>query len=71
MDDLTWRTKNVLELFTRYGTAVESNEMVDVLEAVEDINDDMAHGRSIECIDESISEAKLALDALLEACKHG
>lgn len=47
---LGWRTDNAINQLQRYGRALESEEMVQVLELLSDLNDDLAHGRDHECV---------------------
>ena len=59
------RTHAAIDQLTRYGDAVQSEELVAVLEQLTDINDDLAHGRDPQLIKEGVEKAKALLDLVL------
>lgn len=61
------RLDDAIGQLTRYGSALEHDTLMDVLEAITDINDDLAHGRHIGA---NIAETKALLDRL-EQEVHG
>ncbi len=60
--DLAFHTRCACEQLTRYGGAVWSVELLDLLENLTDLNDDLQHGRAPELVHARIAEAKLLLD---------
>jgi len=64
MADLAFRTRNACGQLTRYGGAVFSTELAEVLDAITDINDDLHHMRDAALVRDQIERAKSLLDAL-------
>lgn len=67
MDSLRQRTQDACDQLTRYGGAVYSVELVEVLEQITDINDDLQHARGPELIRAGIEKAKALLDRVSSA----
>lgn len=59
------RTDDVCGQLQRYG-GVQSNDLLDVLDAIVEINDDMVHGRSGDLIKKEIEKAKSLLDKVAQ-----
>ncbi len=62
--DLAFHTRCACDQLTRYGGAVWSLELLDVLEKLTDLNDDLQHGMAPELVRARIAEAKALLDRL-------
>jgi hypothetical protein len=60
--DLAFHTRCACDQLTRYGGAVWSVELLDVLEKLTDLNDELQHGRAQELVRARIAEAKALLD---------
>ena len=58
------RAKNILEGFTRYCSGPYSKTMVDILAELEQLNDDLWHGRDRSILLERTAAAQIALGAL-------
>jgi len=56
------RLKDIVSQLTRYGDVTD--EILDVLEVIEDINADLANGMAPELIQEGVERAKLLLDKI-------
>jgi len=62
--ELCDRTSDACEQLTRYGGAVASPAIADLLDAIVRINDDVIHARDQSCIDSGVKIAKAALLAI-------
>lgn len=56
------RTQDALLQMQRYGAADEN--VADALEALSEVNDDLAHDRSRECVLEGLAKVRAALDKI-------
>ncbi len=67
IDNSALRLQDAFGQFTRYGSSLESDELLEVVETLTDINDSMAHGRTADCVREDADEAKKQIDAMVIA----
>ena len=65
-NDLTNATENAVEQLLRYGGAVWTPEILDLLESLTDLNDDYANGRDKECVMTSIVAMRNTLASMEE-----
>jgi hypothetical protein len=64
MGELEFNARMAFEQLLNYGSPW-SNEIVDVLVNLADINDDLQHGRSEECVRKKVEKGKALLDHIV------
>ena len=69
MRDGSAELKDICDQFDRYGTGTMPDCFIDLLWALTDINDDIAHARDPALIRENITKARALLDELEEVTK--
>lgn len=68
-DDQLWdRTSDAFAQLTRYGGAVVNKEILDVLWALTDLNDNVANGRDKKIIQADVEKMKALLDKVAAGC---
>ena len=60
--DLAFEMHVAFEQFSRYGSAPDDERIVDVISLLTDLNDDIAHGRSVDGMREHCKEITKILD---------
>lgn len=58
------RTDFACEQLKRYGASVQTEAIADALDALTNVNDDVAHARHPTCVKESTDKVRAALDRI-------
>jgi hypothetical protein len=65
-DQIAFRTQCACDQLQRYGGAVHSAKVLDVLEHLTDLNDDLCNGRAETTVRKNVETIKKALDKLVD-----
>lgn len=66
MSDLNYRLEEAVEQLIRYGGEPVDPKLVEAVEALADLNDDLANDRSHACLEAAADRVKGLLDAIVD-----